>query len=58
MQNLLFTLWMLLFPLSAALCAYVYEGKLRRGYTDKHRALSSFLDVVTWLAVGCLLYGS
>jgi hypothetical protein len=54
----MFMLWMLLFPLSAALGAYVYEGKLKRRYTDKPRALSAFFDVATWLAVGYLLYGT
>lgn len=58
MQNLLFTLWMLLFPLTAAAHAYVYEVKLKRRYADGHRSLSAFFDVVTWLGVGYLLYGS
>jgi hypothetical protein len=58
MQNLLFTLWMLLFPLTAALSSYVYEGKLKRRYDDRHRSLSAFFDIVTWLGVGYLLYGS
>jgi hypothetical protein len=58
MTNLLFTLWMLLFPVAAAVSAYVYEGKLRRQYSQESRTLSVFFDVVTWLAVGYLLYGS
>jgi hypothetical protein len=58
MPNLMFTLWMLLFPVTAAANAYVYEVKLRRSYETPSRVLSGFLDVVTWLAVGYLLYGS
>lgn len=58
MQNLMFTLWMLLFPLTAAAHAYVDEGKLKRRYTAGHHSLSAFLDIVTWLGVGYLLYGS
>jgi hypothetical protein len=54
----MFTLWMLLFPLTVAANAYVYEVKLRRSYETPSRVLSGFLDVVTWLAVGYLLYGS
>ncbi len=58
MQNLMFTLWMLLFPVSVAVNAYVYEVKLHRSYETPSRVLSGFLDVVTWIAVGYLLYGS
>jgi hypothetical protein len=58
MPNLVFMLWMLPFPLSVTANAYLYEVKLRRRPSDQARALSAFLDVVTWLAVGYLLYGS
>ncbi|MET0625739.1 MAG: hypothetical protein ABW250_22580 [Pyrinomonadaceae bacterium] len=58
MPNLLFTLWMLLFPLVAATCRYVNEGKLGRRYDAAGRALDALFDVVAWLAVGYLLYGS
>jgi hypothetical protein len=58
MTNLMFTLWMLLFPVAAAACAYVYEGHLRRQYSQGARTLSVAFDVATWLAVGYLLYGS
>ena len=58
MQNLMFTLWMLLFPVAAAVSSYVYEGKLRRQYSPRARTLSVFFDLVTWLGVGYLLYGS
>lgn len=58
MTNLMFTLWMLLFPVTAAVSSYVYEGKLRRPYTPEHRRLAAFFEVVTWLAVGYLLYGT
>jgi hypothetical protein len=58
MANLTFMLWMLLFPVTVALNSYVYEIKLRRGYETPRRVLSGFLDVVTWLAVGYLLYGA
>ena len=58
MRNLPFTLWMLLFPLAATANAYLYEVKLRRRPTDRARALSAALDLLTWLAVGYLLYGT
>ena len=58
MTNLLFTLWMLLFPVTAAATSYVYEAKLHRRYADGHRALCAFFEVVTWLGVGYLLYGA
>ena len=58
MTNLTFTLWMLLYPLSAAASEYVYEVKLRRRYTDTHKALSAILHLTVWLSVGGLLYGS
>lgn len=58
MRNLVFTLWMLLFPVSVALNSYVYEVKLRRRYTDTHKALSALLHVSVWVSVGGLLYGS
>ncbi len=58
MKNLMFTLWMLLFPLASTANAYLYEVKLGRRPSDQARALSAFLEAVTWLAVGYLLYGS
>lgn len=58
MPNLLFTLWMLLYPLSAALHSYVYERLLGRRHDSGQRAAGAALDVVTWLAVGYLLYGT
>ncbi|HWS87979.1 MAG TPA: hypothetical protein VN282_13500 [Pyrinomonadaceae bacterium] len=57
MQDLTFTLWMLLFPLAATANTYLYEVKLRRRPTDRARALSAALDLLTRLAVGYLLYG-
>ena len=56
MQNLAFTLWMLLYPLSSTANAYLYEVKLRRSTTDRMRALSAALDLLTLLGVGYLLY--
>lgn len=50
-------LWMLLFPLASTANAYLYEVKLRRSPTDRARALSAAIDLLTWLAVGYLLYG-
>lgn len=58
MQNLMFTLWMLLYPLASAAVSYVYEVGLRRQYSQGARTLSVFFDLVTWLGVGYLLYGS
>ena len=58
MQNLTFTLWMLLYPLACAASSYVYEVKLGRQYAASDRVLSAFFDLVIWLGVGCLLYGT
>ena len=57
MRNLTFMLWMLLFPVAAVACNYVAEVKLHRRYTDRQRGLSALADLLTWLAVGYLLYG-
>lgn len=56
MPNLMFTLWMLLYPVAVAVCTYVYEGKLRRPHSAWVGVLSGAFDLATWLAVGYLLY--
>ena len=58
MKNLPFTLWMLLYPVAAVACNYVQVAKLRRVYTDRQQGLSALFDLLTWLGVGYLLYGS
>jgi hypothetical protein len=58
MQNLMFTLWMLLFPLTSAVSTYVYVVKVRRQYAAGDLRLAAFFELVTWFGVGYLLYGS
>lgn len=58
MHNLVFMLWMLLFPPACSLCNYVREAKLRRHYTRGQQALSSLAEFAAWVTVGFLLYVS
>jgi hypothetical protein len=58
MTNLMFTLWMLLFPVASAVSTYLQEANPRRQYTADGRGLAVFLELVTWLGVGYLLYGT
>lgn len=58
MPNLMFTLWMLLFPVVSAVSSYLYEANPRRQVAAESRGLATFLELVTWLGVGYLLYGT
>jgi hypothetical protein len=58
MTNLMFTLWMLLFPVASAVSTYLQESNPRRQYAAESRGLAVFLELVTWLGVGYLLYGT
>ena len=58
MPNLMFTLWMLLFPVAAAVRRHLDAARRARPSDSAGRALSAFFEVVTWLGVGYLLYGT
>lgn len=58
MTNLMFTLWMLLFPVASAVSTYLYEANPRRQAAPAGRGLAASLELVTWLGVGYLLYGT
>lgn len=56
MNHLLFLLWMLLFPLSVALEAFVYERLLGRVYSPEVRGVAAVTHLCIYGWVGWLLY--
>jgi uncharacterized membrane protein len=55
MENLVFILWVLLWPVSTALCLYIKHAS-GRDYSDNTHAVSALISIIVWVWIGNLLY--
>lgn len=56
MKNLIFMLWMLLYPLVTAFGAYLYGKVSNRVVTAGSVTAALVVEIATWMFVGYLLY--
>lgn len=56
MKNLLFTIWMLLFPIAIDLATYIFSKATMAPH--KANATMGWLQLIIWLGVGYLLYNN
>lgn len=59
MRNIVFVIWMLLFPLVTELTAYfdfLANGSVVKQYDDAIVSLAALLVLVGWIGIGALLY--
>ena len=60
MENIVFVLWLCLFPLTTSISDY-FSAKRRKflnkeDFSDTVNAYSSFIMILIWLTVGVILY--
>ena len=59
MKNLLFTAWMLLFPIAINYATLIiYKAKMKPMPDLKYERLVSAMEMCIWLGVGYLLYNN
>lgn len=56
MKNLLFTLWMLLFPIAIDISSYIYAKAKMAPHEGTQ--FSAWLHLIIWLGVGYLIYNN
>jgi hypothetical protein len=55
MENLVFVLWVLLWPVSTATCLFI-KYLSGREYSDNTHAITAVINIIIWVWIGNLLY--
>lgn len=56
MENLIFVIWMMGWPLVCALEKVIIKNVLKKEYSDTVKGVSALFDLIVWVYVAQLLY--
>ena len=58
MNNIVFVIWVIGWPLSQTISAYVYEHCIGREYSANERATGALIQLAIWIFIAIKLYES